>query len=309
MQRFHPTVNDLIAQQKAHAKARGKKFKLKPVPRQFHPLTAARNYRRSLQPLLNTIKSIHKEMKPKFEVILDNANHHRPTSDSIDKLDSYVDDIKRVVKNGYAEFYSKYHEGSFQNIAEKSGEEVNKFNEKQFDKTMNTILGVDVFAGEPWLEQEMKGFVSANVDLIKTIPDDYFDSVESIVIDGARSGKLLDDIADEIDRRTDVGENRAAFIARDQVSKFNGDLTRLRQTNVGINSYVWSTSLDERVRDSHEQNEGETFNWDDPPAETGHPGDDYLCRCVALPVIDEGDQEAEVDLEAQKDVENFEPIE
>ena len=28
--------------------------------------------------------------------------------------------------------------------------------------------------------------------------------------------------------------------------------------------------------------------WDSPPA-VGHPGEDILCRCVAIPVIEEAD--------------------
>jgi len=46
--------------------------------------------------------------------------------------------------------------------------------------------------------------------------------------------------------------------------------------------YVWETRGDAKVRLSHRRNEGKIFRWDTPPP-TGHPGQDYNCRCLALP--------------------------
>lgn len=45
--------------------------------------------------------------------------------------------------------------------------------------------------------------------------------------------------------------------------------------------YVWRTEQDEKVRLTHRANDGHLFRWDDPPV-TGHPGDDYNCRCTAI---------------------------
>ena len=47
--------------------------------------------------------------------------------------------------------------------------------------------------------------------------------------------------------------------------------------------YRWRTAGDDKVRPSHAANEGRIFNWDYPP-DTGHPGEDYNCRCTAEPV-------------------------
>lgn len=46
--------------------------------------------------------------------------------------------------------------------------------------------------------------------------------------------------------------------------------------------YIWRTSGDNKVRATHAVNNGKIFAWDNPP-ETGHPGDDYNCRCTAEP--------------------------
>lgn len=44
--------------------------------------------------------------------------------------------------------------------------------------------------------------------------------------------------------------------------------------------YVWRTRGDGKVRPSHRANDGKIFARDDPPP-TGHPGEDYGCRCWA----------------------------
>ena len=44
--------------------------------------------------------------------------------------------------------------------------------------------------------------------------------------------------------------------------------------------YIWRTQGDGKVRASHRANDGKIFSWDDPPP-TGHPGEDFGCRCWA----------------------------
>jgi hypothetical protein len=53
--------------------------------------------------------------------------------------------------------------------------------------------------------------------------------------------------------------------------------------------YIWRTRSDDKVRSSHAANNGKIFAWDNPPP-TGHPGDDFGCKCVAEPYIPEVDE-------------------
>lgn len=64
---------------------------------------------------------------------------------------------------------------------------------------------------------------------------------------------------------------------------FAGLINRLRQEGLGIEGYVWRTRDDASVRPTHATNAGQVFRWDTPP-NTGHPGHDYNCRCVAQPI-------------------------
>mgnify|MGYP000999969619 CR=1 FL=1 len=139
----------------------------------------------------------------------------------------------------------------------------------------------------------MKAATKANIELITSIPDQFFEKLGDAVGKNMEAGMRFEDLAKEIERIGDVTESRAKLIARDQTSKMNGAFNQARQTSLGIERYIWKTSGDERVRDDHAKNDGDTFRWDKAPL-TGHPGEDINCRCVAIPVFDLEDDEKEL---------------
>lgn len=125
-----------------------------------------------------------------------------------------------------------------------------------------------------------------NIDLVVNAQRVYAASVQDIFSAPENFGLSVDSLRDKLLERGDVSESRAELIARDQTLKLNGAITQIRQENAGVESYTWSTSNDERVREEHAELEGQVFSWSDPP-DVGHPGQDFQCRCVALPVIEE----------------------
>ena len=133
--------------------------------------------------------------------------------------------------------------------------------------------------------ERVEELTTANIQLIKSIHSQYLDKVQTAVTQGLIKGQMTKGLAAEIRKIGDVTENRAKLIARDQSSKLNAALTRARHEELGITKYKWSTSQDERVRDSHAELDGKIFSYDDPPSE-GNPGDAVNCRCVAIAVID-----------------------
>jgi SPP1 gp7 family putative phage head morphogenesis protein len=80
-------------------------------------------------------------------------------------------------------------------------------------------------------------------------------------------------------------ENHAALIARDQIATLNGQLNRARQTAAGITEFVWETMRDDRVRETHEELQGERFTWTDG-WDGVFPGEPINCRCWARAVVD-----------------------
>ncbi len=175
---------------------------------------------------------------------------------------------------------------------------VSALNKAQVGRQMRSALGVDVLVAEPRLGDMLAASTAENVGLIKSVPANFFDDVEQTILRQFRTGQRAADIAPEIAKRFGVAQSRAAFIARDQMSKLNGDLTRMRQVELGIPGYIWRTSLDERVRGSddgtsfgprsgahdHARLEGTRQTWDKPPivdqdsGRRAHPGGDFNCR-------------------------------
>lgn len=76
---------------------------------------------------------------------------------------------------------------------------------------------------------------------------------------------------------------RANLIARDQTQKVFSSLDTARGKDNGFYWYIWSASggdsPDNRVRDTHRENNGKIFHIDHAPKETGHPGFEVSCRC------------------------------
>ena len=160
-------------------------------------------------------------------------------------------------------------------------------------KSIQSAYGIDitqVLRGQnigPTLQLAQK----ANVNLIKSIPAQYFDKLNTIVLTGVQQGSTYSDIEGQIQDLSGVTDSRAKLIARDQTAKTNAAITQTRQEDLGIKSYRWVTAGDERVRETHAANDGEIFDWDDPPAETGHPGTEINCRCIAAGIV--GDYEGD----------------
>jgi SPP1 gp7 family putative phage head morphogenesis protein len=125
-----------------------------------------------------------------------------------------------------------------------------------------------------------------NIELVENAHRAYAAQVRAIFDDPENYGLRVEKLKSLLLERGDVSESRAELIARDQTLKLNGEITATRQMRAGVERYVWSTSQDERVRESHAELEGQTFSWTEPP-EVGHPGQQFQCRCVPIAIIPE----------------------
>jgi SPP1 gp7 family putative phage head morphogenesis protein len=143
---------------------------------------------------------------------------------------------------------------------------------------------------------EMHRVQQENVELITSLPEDYFDRLEDTISESWLAGERWEELGARLGEIGEITQNRAAFIARDQTSKSNCHFNRVRQTSLGVNRGEWQTAGDGDVRESHAEMDGEIFEWDDPPLvgdENLLPGEDYNCRCTAAPVIDLDDDAPE----------------
>lgn len=252
------------------------------------------------------IEVVRTRILPRLPEIIGSANFFRPANDSLisklvdwtknfRKMDDFSDDIDNLMKQSESNFSDIYPETSLYSMSGEIALAIAIFNQKEISKVFRQMIGVDVFFNEPWLSQEMNAFVKENVALIKTIDSRFFDKIEQIIYQGAKQGIRHEEIRKQIVDEFGKSRNIAKRIARDQVNKFNGQLTMLRQTSIGVKRYTWRMVGDRRVRGnpgglyptaspSHWAREGKTFYWNSPPS-GGHPGQAILCRCWAEPVL------------------------
>jgi len=166
-----------------------------------------------------------------------------------------------------------------------------QWTQRQFQKMLKQAIGVNLYGVETGLASLRNAWIKENVNLITKLAEETHREVEGIVMRGISSGNRAEAIRAKLygssleTGRFKKVRNRAALIARDQVSKNAGRLMRTRQRSVGVERYIWRTAEDDRVRESHLVKDGEIFEWDNPPRDTGHPGEDYQCRCYAEPVF------------------------
>lgn len=254
-------------------------------PRQPFPEGQEREYIRDLRKYAAKLQEIARErLIPRLPQLEREANRRRPSG--MERADAWDDTYQAILQFLKADMSRAYSDAEIASIARRVGVSVADFTRQAAERKYQRVLGIDVFFNEPWLANQMSGFVFQNVNLIKTIDDRFYNRVTNIVASGFNAGRRWEEISEDIVASFDVSNTEADRIARDQISKLNGQLEMLRQTELGITKYTWRTSRDERVRESHREHEGETFDWDDPPAETGHPGEDINCRCYPEPVIE-----------------------
>lgn len=175
-----------------------------------------------------------------------------------------------------------------ENIANGFVNRGNTQNQQEVSKNLKNQTGIDLSAylgNSPNVVERVNELTVSNIQLIKSISTQYLDKVQNAVTQAVVNGKPNKDLVQQIKDIGKTTEKRAIFIARDQSSKLNAALTQARHEDVGIKKYMWSTSLDERVRDSHADKEGQIFEYANPPADTGNPGHDFNCRCVAIPYL------------------------
>ena len=191
---------------------------------------------------------------------------------------------------------------------------ISEFNKKEMDAFRKIAVGDAFVQDEPWVAKTLNDWAQNQVSLITKATQDMLDKVAARVRTGVKEGQTNREITRKImSDLPGISFRRARIIARDQASKLNGELSQERMTDAGLETYIWETAYDERVRGrpggryphampSHWEMQGKICRWDDPtvcrstsgewekrPANApyNHPGMEIMCRCVALPNWDE----------------------
>lgn len=277
-----PNLVEALKRRKKFMAQRGRKLKLRP-PRMLEPRMQERAYRAIVKGRQRELtRLIEEKLLGRLAEILP------PRRDAMVDLhlDGLADEMFYIINGVRIEFSRLFPTSKTRDEASRAANAVQAHNAKQLAKVLKSTLSVDLFRSEPWLKDQIDIFIEHNVGLIKTVEEKYFGDIQETVFRGARQGTSVKEIAEEIRERGQVSQSRAELIARDQINKFNGVLSEIRQRDLGVEKYIWRTSLDERVREEHRAREGKTFEWSNPPSD-GNPGEAINCRCYAEPVLED----------------------
>lgn len=136
-----------------------------------------------------------------------------------------------------------------------------------------------------------EALMQEQVTLIQSMPLKAAERVHKLVTEeGLVGGRRSSSMAKDILATGHVTESRATLIARTETSRATQLLTKARATYAGSEGYIWRTSKDGNVRDTHKAQEGKYVRWGHPPKTD--PGLDPYdagcgpnCRCWCEPII------------------------
>lgn len=204
----------------------------------------------------------------------------------------------KLIDRAAATFADRFRPDALHAVVAKFGQATDKHSRAQLDQQLRSAIGVPFSAIEKPHRERLEGWAAANVDLISTISDRYFDRLRSNVEEAFTSSMHPATFAENLVEDYDISERDAERIARDQTLTLAANLNQDRMESLGVERYYWRSVNDGRVRENHadlarRSAAGETFAFDDPPMgggtsedEEGNPGDGIICRCFPEPVLD-----------------------
>lgn len=126
---------------------------------------------------------------------------------------------------------------------------------------------------------------------VKKFTDEQITELRQLVQRNFEVGFRSQNLEQILTKKFNISKNKAKFLARQETSLVSANYAKQRYKSAGINNYIWSTSQDEKVRSDHKSLNGKEFSFDDPPitdkdkGTTANPGEDFGCRCVAIPLV------------------------
>jgi SPP1 gp7 family putative phage head morphogenesis protein len=113
-------------------------------------------------------------------------------------------------------------------------------------------------------------------------------NLNKMILDGAPRKEIQKFIG----TRLKLSKERSIFIARQETALLTTKFKKAQYEQYGIDKYEWRTMGDHKVRSRHIELNGQTIDWSNPPivdektGRTAHAGEDFRCRCQAVPIVE-----------------------
>jgi uncharacterized protein with gpF-like domain len=198
---------------------------------------------------------------------------------------------------------AKQWQKAFDASAEKVAKSFANKNRQHHDQAFRTALndaGFTVkFQTTPAIEAALDGAIADNVDLIKSIPKQYFEGLRERIKDSVEKGRGMKGLTESLQHEHGLTRARAALIVRDQNNKVTALVHRLRQKEVGITKAVWiHTTASKEPREEHEDwgAEGKMYDvakgmYSEEAGDYVWPGTEINCGCTDMSVVPSDEDE------------------
>ena len=263
-----------------------------------YPVTAEREFKRVLNGYVKLLNGVVKDRLVKIMKEYKDEMDGNYRSDDTRELSEKVRAEMQAAAEELEQAIAKFGIGKL--IAKVANMTV-RVSKREWKRIVRDSLGIDIsedYYNGKFYEQALKKWIDENVGLIKSVPSQTLGDMREIILNGFSHGRSIRSITKEIQNVYGLAKSKARLIARDQLSTLYADITEQQQRDAGCDEYKWSSSKDSRVRECHRELDGQILKWDDPPRmwymtkggkvytdRRCHPGEDYQCRCVAIPVF------------------------
>lgn len=139
------------------------------------------------------------------------------------------------------------------------------------------------------MRDALNASIAENVNLIKSIPEQYLRQIDGVVMRSYSLGRDLETMVAELRQIYPVTAKRAELIARDQSNKANAVVNRTRQLELGITEAIWMHShAGKNPRPDHVAANGKRYKIAAGCLISGkyiQPGEEINCRCTSRAVL------------------------
>jgi len=145
----------------------------------------------------------------------------------------------------------------------------------------------------PEVRNVLDSLYETQVNLIKSIPQQYLTQVSTLVQESVSRGRDISFLKEELQKRYGKTERRARFIAVDQNNKASNEISRRRMISAGVKKGIVKhrSGGSKSYRHSHVKADGQEYDlevgfWDSHLKRFVQPGELPGCKCEFRPVIE-----------------------
>lgn len=156
----------------------------------------------------------------------------------------------------------------------------------------------------PLIRRHLEQLAGDRID--DMVNDTTLGELRAALSEGVKAGEGIEALAERVGEVFDRAEGyRAERIARTEVLRSSNFASTAAYKISGlVHSREWVSTQDDRVRDTHDDMDGQQVGIDEPftspsgasgmyPGDLGDPAEDINCRCTTAPIIEDVDDEEE----------------